>query len=315
MTTKTTTWGIGLATLLGCGCPLVTEGTMDAGDDSSSSSASEDSDDGHGTVTVNTMLTTADDSGSSDDDSGSSGSDTSEGSSEGEESSSTGEPPAPVTEHALQFNGASFARKSSQGGEYGWSDPEWTVETWIEILDENATGVLFDAQNGGATGWALYFQPDWRSLVFSFYDSGNVNQVVEGPQVEQIGVGWHHIAATKVTDTVYLHVDGVAVKAQLVSDLPAYGPVTLSVGTVSTNEQFWDLNGVIIDEIRVTNYPIYDSNFDPPVVLDNDVEGALVLLKFDEGAGVIATESATEDGMNFTITNPNWVEGRYDDDV
>jgi len=299
-----------LALLSLCACHMVTEGTGDGGGSSSESSSGEDDDADDESIT--TSDTADSDPGSS---SGGGSSDGTTESSGGEEESSTGAPVEPITPFALHFDGSSYARKSALDGAYGWTEAEWTVEAWIEILDETATGVIFDAQNGGATGWALYIQPDWTSLVFSFYDSGNVNQVVEGPEVDDIGIGWHHVAATKMGDTVYLHVDGVAVKAQEVSAEPAYGPVTLSVGTVSTNESFWDLQGVNIDEIRITDTALYDANFDPPIAMDADSVGALFLLKLDEGAGVVAEESVNDPGLNFTIFNPSWVEGRFEDDV
>lgn len=215
--------------------------------------------------------------------------------------SSTGEP---SIDWALAFDGSSHAR----AGDYDWTAPNWTIEVWVEILDTSATGLIFDAQNGVDAGWALYIQPDWHQLVFSFFDDEHVNQVVAGPSVEQLGVGWHHLAATKDGTTAFLHVDGVAVSSESVSVEPFFATVVLSVGAVSTDEPFWSLQQVVVDDIRLTTRALYAGPFDPPLVFE-DVRDSLVILDLDEGEGVVADDEVS--GISFTIESPSWVDG-YD---
>lgn len=292
-----------------CACPLVTEGNPAFEDSSSSSGDSEsgdvpaddDADDGGST---DGEADDGPDPGTSSEDGGES----SEGDSEADdESSSTGEP---VTDFALHFNGLSSARKASNDGSYGWTHKDFTIETWIEIEDEDATGVIFDAQDGYAIGLSFYLHPEWHSLVFSFYDDSHENWVVTGPQVASIGVGWHHVAVTKNGDTVYLHVDGVTEEVDTVGEELFYAPVTLTIGAIFNYDDVWSLKHANLDDLRITALPIYDSNFEPPVVVEDTFENQGVLLvDFDEGDGILASDSISF--MQFEIDDPEWVTGNY----
>lgn len=305
-----TTLAIGLA-LFACGCPMVTEGTMTGSDSSSSSSDAGDDD-----VTTLNTVTTVD--GSESDDSDSSGDET-ESSSGGDdtdastEESSTGEPLPP--DWALEFDGTSRGVKIGDGGEYEWTAPNFTIEAWVQILDTDATGIIFASENLASTaGWAFYFHPDWRTFVFSYLDGTQSNRLTMGSTIEEIGEGWHHLAATKDEDTVYLHVDGVAV----VVDNQANGAMSSAGGTIWTiggtatadPTSFWRLKDTVIDDVRISEFSRYSGNFDPPVVFEDDCGAACtinLILTLDEGEGIVVGDDAS--GVDFTIDAPEWVEG------
>lgn len=292
-----------------CACPLVTEGNPAFEDSGSSSSSGDDGGteaDDDDTAPVDSTEGGDEDpqeSGSSSEDDGSS----SDEGDEGEEESSTGEP---ITDFALRFNGLSSARKTTNDGSYGWTHKDFTIETWVYVEDEDATGVLFDAQDGYAIGLSFYLHPEWHSLVFSFYDEDHQNWVVTGPQVASIGVGWHHLAVTKNAETVYLHVDGITEQVDTVADELFYAPVTLTLGAIFNYDDAWSLKHASIDDVRITSIPIYDSNFDPPLVFEDSFEDyGVMLMDFDEGDGILATDSISF--MQFEIDEPEWVEGNH----
>lgn len=292
------------------GCPFDT--APEAIADESSSSDGSDDDDGHGTVTVNTMLTSASESDSDSESSDSASSD--DGSSEDESgddsSGSTGDP---IEDWALHFGGDTVANKDNNGGAYGWSAEAWTVEAWIDIEDTSARGILFESEDAAlTTGWVLYLHTDFNALTFSFFDATNANQVVIGPSIEDIGIGWHHIAATNSGEgTVYIHVDGVPMAAEEVSTSVATDNVVQwKIGGNVVGNPDLNLRHVAIDDLRITESPLYSGPFDPPVVFETNDATAL-LLNFDEGKGVV-TQDTEASFIGFAIENPAWVAGNGD---
>jgi len=182
-----------ILTLL-CACRMVTEGTGEGG--SSSESSSEDSSGDDSIATSDTADAESTSGGGST--SESSGGEESEGSSSGDES--TGEP---ITDFALHFDGSSFARKIDDGNDYTWQSSDFTVETWAEITSLDARGVIFDTTDANfSSGWVFYIHNEFNALVFSVFDDAHMNHVVLGPSIDEIGMGWHHLAATKSGNTV-----------------------------------------------------------------------------------------------------------------
>ncbi len=290
-------------------CPMVTEG----GGESGSSDSSDSGDDGPDSADSADSAPTADDDGpdsTSGGDDESESDDDSSGSDEETGDATTGEP---ITDFALRFDGSTVARKTNSGGGYGWVATDFTVEAWIEISDTAATGAIFDAQTEAFdAGWSLYLHPKWNALVFSFFNESGDNQIVIGPSVSDIGVGWHHVAATKEFDRAFIHVDGVAVEIADVSPEIALVPVIMTIGSVANEAPLYTLDSVAIDDLRITEAPLYSGNFDAPVVLDGDwATGTRLLLHFDEGEGVIIGDPEISD-IEFGIESPDvpdWVPG------
>lgn len=298
-------------------CKMVTEGTGSGATDESSSSSGgggdDDVDDDGPTGSPTTTPSSDDESSTGGDGSTTNWLDeTTDG-----ESSSTGEPEP--DDWALEFSGSSRAVKVGDGGEYEWTASSFTVEAWVQIQDTDATGIIFGSENMESTaGWAFYLHPDWHTFVFSYLDGTQINRLAMGPTVEEIGEGWHHLAATKDDDTVFLHVDGVTV----VADNQANGAISAAGGTIWTiggtptedPTSFWRLKDVAIDDIRISQFPRYDGNFDPPEMFEDDCDGACtinLLLTLDEGDGIIAGDDVVSDVV-FTIEDPEWVVGHSD---
>ncbi len=308
-----------LALLLPLGCKMVTEGTGDGSESSSSEGTDDEADD------VDPADDTADDNGlegtSEDDGPDTTGDTENDSSSAGDEAeddstgdSSTGEPEPP--DWALEFDGNSRALKIGDGGVYEWTTPNFTIETWVEIKDTEATGIIFASENPESTaGWAFYLHPDWHTFAFSYLDSDQINRLTMGPTVEEIGEGWHHLAATKDGDTIFMHVDGVAVVADDHPDasLSSAGGTVWTIGGTATEDptSFWRLKDTVIDDIRISEFSRYAGNFDPPTIFEDDCGAKCtinLILPLDEGDGIIAEDALVSD-VEFMIEDPEWVPG------
>lgn len=294
-----------LVTLALCSaCAKLNEEGM--GTDESSSSSTSD----NPNPSVGTTVTTSDPSddpttGSTDD-----GSDTdtdvdpSSSSDDGSSSeSSTGEP---STDFALFFDGDATASATQP---YGWQASDFNVEVWIEIRDaDTCQGIILDARNDSRTaGWSLYFEPGTQQLYFAFIgDEGDWNYV-EGPQVGEIGVGWHHIAASKSESTLFLFVDGISQDAGSVNPslaIPLISKFRLGYHPAEGDE--WRLTDASIDDVLVVDYAKYMANFSPMSVYDDDSEKRILRLELDENEGVVATDPG---GKTFALEGTEWTAG------
>lgn len=294
-------------------CSFPSEG-VGVSDSSSGFTDSDEGTDGSVTTTATTVATSdpsatttsagpssSDDASSSDHGSSGESDPTTDG------DSSTGDV---MQDWALAFDGTSHARKLGNGGTFGWSAQDFTVEVWLNIEDTSATGVIFDGTNDTFTsGWVLYLHNDWHNVVFSFFDDTHYNNVVVGPAVEAIGTGWHHIAATKSGDSVWIHVDGVSWDPVPVSSAVAVDASTLwSLGGNSQDNPDFYLHDAAVDDVRISEVARYTEDFDPPASYDADTEAVLLLLRIDEGQGFMTSDD--EAGyIDFSVELPAWTLG------
>lgn len=301
MTTTRATCAILIALTAACHFP--SEG-MGNSSDSSSSSSDDSSVTTTATVTTSVATTTTGASSSSSSDESSDDGDPTFGESatttQGE--SSTGEP---IESYALAFDGGAVVANNELDP---WDSDLWTVELWLEISEESAAGMLVDHQvSDYSGGW--YVQFDYLNsnrIMFSFWDLAG-SHPTWGPTASEIGLGWHHIAVTRTQHTSYIHVDGQGEVADNVeSTMGSFSSKTYIGQTIVSNSNF-DLHGVTIDEIRVSESARYSSNFDPPtsLVVEDDT---VLLLSFDEGSGVATVDAVAE--REFAITSATWTSGR-----
>lgn len=290
------------ALLLGA-CSFPSEGTGESsGSEESSSTGTDPS---VTTTATTTTATTSAPTTTTSDPSGGSSSDDGSTTELGTTDESTGEM---ITDYALAFDGTSHARKIADDGVYDWALDNYTVEMWVRIDDLDATGVIFDGTNASFTsGWVFYLHNDWHALVFSFFDETHYNNVVMGPSVEEIGVGWHHFAATKNGTSVRIHVDGATEVVASVPDVVADDATLWTVGTSTALDASFSLHDVAIDDVRITAYPRYVDNFIPPLEYDDALDYVLLLLRIDEGEGNHLVDEASQ--IDFTVENPVWVAG------
>jgi len=295
-----------LALLSPLACKMVTEGTGEWGSSSTGDTDGDSSGNDSITTTLDTsgVQSTADVGDTTDGSSTDSGS-TDDGSSS-EEGSSTGEP---ISDFALSFDGSSFARKIDDGDDYEWPSSDFTVEAWAEITDLDARGVIFDTTNANfSSGWVFYLHNEYHALVFSIFDDSHANHVVVGPSLEDIGTGWHHLAATKSGTSVYIFVDGTTMKVELVPSSIAFDNTTLwTLGGNAVDNVDFRLTDVTLDDVRISGFARYEGNFDPEEVYIDGEDAIILLLRLDAGSGVVTNDEIMNVG--FSVEDPAWVAG------
>lgn len=296
-----------LLTMLLCSaCMKMNEEGWGTTEESSSSSTSDNP------TSVTSADTTEDptisDPSESTDPSGAESSSHGDDPSSGEDSSTTtGEV---LKDYALEFDGKSYARKVEDGGDFQWPASDFTVEVWAEIRDTDATGVIFDTTNAAfSSGWVLYLHNDWHAIVFSFFDENHQNQVVMGPLVEDIGIGWHHLSATKYDNTVTIHVDGATMTTQTVPSSLSFDNSTLwTMGGSQVADPAFHLRDASVDDVRITGFARYGDDFDPPPAYDaDDTESVILMLLLDAGEGDLVSDEIG--GVDFNVENPAWGSG------
>lgn len=223
-----------------------------------------------------------------------------------DETTTTG---VPDEDYALAFDGTSYARSVEGARAIEFPATDYTVELWAEIRSTDARGVILDTTNEEFTsGWVFYLHNDARTLVFSFFDEAQQNQVIMGPAIEDIGTGWHHLAATKSGTSVSIHVDGaLAVMTSVPSSMSFDATMPWSLGGNSLDNPDFRLTDVAIDDVRITGFARYEADFEPPTAYDTDITSVIVLLLLDDGRGADARD---ENGnLDFLLVNPMWVAG------
>ena len=219
-------------------------------------------------------------------------------SSSGPASTSTGEPPP---DYALQFDGPNRGLTSVP---IVLDATEYTVEAWFDMTALDARGAILDMQAAGPSGFLLTIVPGSQLLVFTVWlASGDFVSAVAGSTAE-VGVGWHHVAATVSDGTLTIHLDGVAMDTVDAMEVPATDHV-LALG-YTPGLANWDLSGVVLDDVRITTEARYTADFDPPPTFEDD-GNVLLLYTFDEGIGVTATDEISSTVID--LVTPNWVAG------
>ncbi len=154
----------------------------------------------------------------------------------------------------------------------------------------------------------MYLHSEFKTLVFSFFDENHQNHVVLGPLVTDIGTGWHHFAATKSDDTVFIHVDGETMTTQTVPSSMAFDQPTLwTIGGSPDDNPDFRLRDVTLDDIRISSFARYEADFEPLAAYDDD-ESVIMLLLLDEGQDTVAADEI-DGGTDFDVDDPAWVPG------
>ena len=148
----------------------------------------------------------------------------------------------------------------------------------------------------------------WVDQLNFFYDSSPaVGAVtwVHGPDINSLGVGWHHVAAQRdAAGTLQMWIDGALASEVPGTDLPVTSPAPITIGSKADLPYLVGrLTDAALDEVRISSVARYSGPFVPADPLPVD---ALVSLHwgFDEGAGSTATDDVEANEMS--LTAPVW---------
>ena len=202
--------------------------------------------------------------------------------------------------YALSFDGDGFALADESLGSV--LSTEFTVELWFQRTGV-ADGYIIDARDPGDdwdSGWTMYEVSD-AAEALGFWYSDNV---VHGPSIGSLGSGWHHVAVVRTVDgRLAMYVDGALEGEEIYEDPPDAGPSPVRLGQ-HYMQNHPDLQGIILDEVRISTVARYQASFSPQSVLQADGDTAL-LWHFDEGEGDAALDEAA--GLDLGLLGVEWI--------
>lgn len=214
----------------------------------------------------------------------------------------------PVSDWALGFDGDDEAVTPETSA---ISLPTtFTVETWVYRGDEPVHGIIIDTRPlGGSEGWVLFVGIPGdeleHQLVIGWFAEDGTTPGLEGPSLQGLSRGWHHLAVTRdAAGVTNMYVDGVQGASGMTTGGAAVQVSTLAVGRYkggSPQGGLWFTGAV--DDLHISSVARYAGDFTPsrPEV-DADSE---LLWRFDEGAGGTAFDDVQ--GLALHLVGPQWV--------
>ena len=162
--------------------------------------------------------------------------------------------------------------------DFAFGTGDFSVEFWIKTSDSGES-VIVDQYSSGSTfsNWQL----NVKSGVLTWYRlaGGSSSYLLTGSTTISDNT-WHHIAATRASNTLMLFVDGVADGSVTDSADYATSAVTLGIGAqVYSRNPAYDL-AASLDDIRITKgVARYTATFTPPTEAypDNGPDGNYVI--------------------------------------
>jgi len=185
-----------------------------------------------------------------------------------------------------------------------------TMEAWVYCTaPDDWTQMMMVGRNGlDGRGWTI-----WNGLhgyangqQWSFeLIIGTTAFSAESTNIQSKNV-WIHLAGVYDGNEMRLYVNGT---------LEATTQVIESNKNIYTNDNNWFIGGRnadyfsgSIDEVRISSYVRYTSNFTPPTAPFTNDTYTRALWHFNEGTGTTSGDSSSY-GNNLTLTNCTWVTG------
>ena len=162
---------------------------------------------------------------------------------------------------------------------------DFTVECWVKWSTQASyVGMIASKTGAGAAydGWSLRTDSSGgnATLSFNFWTSGSLTFSCNG--TSNIGDGsWHHVAATRASDTVRVFVDGALENSGTFSGAihgTSSGGYGLQIGMDYLDDTGSGPMHGYVDEVRISNVARWDAAFTPPTAAYSGYEGDRQLL-------------------------------------
>jgi len=165
---------------------------------------------------------------------------------------------------SMYFDGTGDYLVGPANNFYNFGTGDFTIECWVRFNSVGSTQMFvtsnYNASNG-AGGWLFAYRQDNTTLKFGC----NSNVSYEKTWLPSVNI-WYHVAASRSDSSLRLFVDGTQVGTTSTSTDNISGASTIVVAGNLGGAPNLVLNGYLQD-LRITNYARYTSNFTPPTSL------------------------------------------------
>jgi hypothetical protein len=162
---------------------------------------------------------------------------------------------------SMYFDGTGDYLVGPSNAFYNFGTGDFTIECWIRFSTVNAAKMIVSSNYNSGTGgggWAFIYRGDISSLSMSV--NSNVTYTKSwSPSANT----WYHVAVCRSGTNMRLFVDGTQLGTTSTSSDNVSGASTIVVGGNLGGGTNLTLDGYI-DDLRITNYARYTSNFTPP---------------------------------------------------
>ena len=183
-------------------------------------------------------------------------------------------------------------------------ESEFTIEFWFRRLG-NFQGFILDARGPGDDffrNWAVYQRDDEAEGLKFYCKTDDEDPSLVGPDMNEFDAGWHHVAILRTAEGLRaMYLDGEALVSEAAAACVVDSVEPLTIGNRSGGQ----IEGAVLDEIRISSFARYHTSFTPDIVFDADDDTTL-LWHFDEGQGNLATDEML--GLEFALEDIEWVE-------
>lgn len=163
---------------------------------------------------------------------------------------------------AINLNGSSQYVSIADSDDWNFGSGDFTIECWAK-MDTTSSNMMLLSQwgDGGSNGsWAL--QTNYSTNRLHFYYSTNGSGEVGVYSDITIDTNWHHYAATRSGNSLYIFFDGVLKNTTDVTGVTFYNSTrSLNIGAYKDGGFLFD---GLIDEVRIIKgEAVWTSNFTP----------------------------------------------------
>lgn len=210
--------------------------------------------------------------------------------------------PNPIgTGGSLSFNGTSTYLTVPASDDWAVGTGDFTVE-WFQYQESTGSSERIFSVNAWPTA-SIACSMESESDTFYFWTNGNM---INGGDISSIYNTWAHIAACRVSGTLYLFVNGQEVYSGSNSDDITDNSNPLYIGAESTGSYY---QGLITNFQFIKGTALYTSPFTPPTApITPNTNAKLCLLVSNESNFLVdsssASKTATNNGVTYSQSTP-----------
>ena len=194
------------------------------------------------------------------------------------------------------FNGSTGYLSLTGNSTFQFGTGDFTIEAWVFIAADAANQQTFLDTRGSASAAPLTFGIYQSNL--AFYD-GTMRQTSATVTTGQ----WYHFAACRSGGTLRLFIDGVSSYSASNTTNITTGANSIYIGRGFDGAGYYT-NGYI-DDLRVSRFARYVSNFTPPTTALPTIAPSMVGDPFYSAVSLVLSMDGTDGSTTFKDSGPN----------